>query len=98
MSPYTPHLSMECLSILNCKNSNTWPAVNNKIFENAKINLVIQVNGKTRDVLTVKKNVNEKEIYQLNEKNSKAKKYIIDKKITKTIFIKNKIINYIVLN
>ena len=56
------------------------------------------MNGKTRDVLTVKKNVNEKEIYQLIEKNSKAKKYIIDKKITKTIFIKNKIINYIVLN
>ncbi len=98
MIPFTPHLAMECLSILNCKNSNTWPAVNNKIFENAKINLVIQVNGKTRDVLTVKKNVNEKEIYQLIEKNSKAKKYIIDKKITKTIFIKNKIINYIVLN
>ena len=29
-------------------------------------------------------------------KNSKAKKYVESKKITKTIFVKNKIINYIV--
>ena len=39
-----------------------------------------------------------KEIFKLVIKNSKAKKHIIDKKISKTIFIKNKIINYIILN
>ena len=98
MIPFTPHLAFECLSLFNCKNSNTWPKVNNKIFENAKINMVIQVNGKTRDVITVKKDVNEKEIFELVIQNSKAKKHIIDKKITRTIFIKNKIINYIITN
>ena len=41
--------------------------------------MVIQVNGKTRDVITVKKDVNEKEIFELVVKNSKAKKHIIDK-------------------
>ena len=30
-------------------------------------------------------------------KNSKAKKYIENKKISKTIFVKNKIINYIII-
>ena len=55
MIPFTPHLAFECLSLFNCKSGNTWPKVNNKIFENAKINMVIQVNGKTRDVITVKK-------------------------------------------
>ena len=98
MIPFTPHLAFECLSLFNCKSGNTWPKVNNKIFENAKINMVIQVNGKTRDVITVKKDVNEKEIFELVVKNSKAKKHIIDKKITRTIFIKNKIINYIISN
>ena len=98
MIPFTPHLAMECLSLLNCKNINAWPKINLKIFENTKINLVIQVNGKTRDVITIKKDLNEKEIYELIKENSKARKYIIDKKITRTIFVKNKIINYIILN
>ena len=98
MIPFIPHLALECLSLFNYKNINTWPEVNDEIFKNAKINLVIQVNGKTRDVITVKKGVNEKEIFELIVKTSKAKKHIVDKKISKTIFIKNKIINYIILN
>ena len=98
MIPFTPHLALECLSLFNCKNTNTWPTINYKIFKNAKTNLVIQVNGKTRDVISVKKDMSEKEIYGIVLKSSKAKKYIIDKKISKTIFIKNKIINYIIIN
>ncbi len=98
MIPFTPHLALECLSLFNYKNTNTWPTINYKIFKNAKTNLVIQVNGKTRDVISVKKDMSEKEIYGIVLKSSKAKKYIIDKKISKTIFIKNKIINYIIIN
>ena len=98
MIPFTPHLAMECLSLLNCKNINTWPKIDMKIFEKAKINLVIQVNGKTRDVIAVKKDIPEEEIYKIILENSKAKKYIIDKKIARTIYVKNKIINYIILN
>ena len=60
------------------------------------MNVVIQVNGKTRDVINVNKNLNEKDLDKLIKSISKAKKYIVDKKIIKTIYIKNKIINYIV--
>ena len=60
--------------------------------------MVIQINGKTRDVLNVKRNLEEAEIADLVNKSLKANKYIINKKILKTIFVKNKIINYIVKN
>ena len=96
MIPFTPHLAHECLSNLNCKETNKWPKINEKILENVKINMVIQVNGKTRDVLNVEKNINQKEIDKLIMKSSKVKKYLVNKKIIKTIFIKNKIINYII--
>ena len=49
-------------AFLNCKDTNKWPKVNDKIFKKAKINLVIQVNGKTRDVMAVKKDINEKDL------------------------------------
>ena len=93
--PFTPHLAYECLSNLGCKTPDNWPEINKKYLENIKINMVIQVNGKTRDVLNIKKDLTEIEITKLIKVSSKANKYIIDKQIKKIIFIKNKIINYI---
>ncbi|OUX36181.1 MAG: leucine--tRNA ligase [Candidatus Pelagibacter sp. TMED273] len=98
MIPFTPHLAHECLSNLKCKNQNIWPEIDKNILKNSTINLVVQVNGKTRDVLSIKQNLGQKEINELIIRSSKANKYIIDTKIVKTIFIKNKIINYIIKN
>jgi leucyl-tRNA synthetase len=96
MIPFTPHLAFECLSNLNCDKSNVWPEVNEELFSNIKINMAVQVNGKTRDVININKDLEEKELNSFIIKSSKAKKYIVDKEIIKTIYIKNKIINYIV--
>ena len=96
MIPFTPHLANECLSNLNCKNKNEWPKINETIFDKIKINIAVQINGKTRDILAIDKDILENEVDKLIRKTSKANKYISDKKIIKTIFIKNKVINYIV--
>ena len=60
------------------------------------IKVAIQVNGKTRDIIKIEKDNSEQEIHKEIMKDSKAKKYIENKKIRKTIFVKNKIINYII--
>jgi leucyl-tRNA synthetase len=86
------------LSNLNCTDGNKWPKIDEKVLENTKINMVVQVNGKTRDVLNIKKNLNETEINRLIMKSSKANKHLVNKTIIKTIFVKNKIINYIIKN
>ncbi len=98
MIPFTPHLAYECLTNLNCKELNQWPKVNKKTVENSEIKMVIQINGKTRDVLNIKRNLKEAEITNLVKKSLKANKYVMNKKILRTIFVKNKIINYIVKN
>ena len=61
----------------------------------SNVTVAIQVNGKTRDIITVEKDKNEEDINKIVLSRSKAKKYIENKKINKTIFVKNKIINYI---
>ena len=95
MIPFAPHLAYECLEFLGCKTSNKWPKFNDQnIFE--QIKFAIQVNGKTRDILEVKKDLNKEQIDKIVREKSKAQKYLMDKKIIKTIFIDNKIINYIV--
>ena len=77
-----------------CQDTQDWPKIDKtKIIQ--KVSIAIQIDGKTRDILSVSSNQSEKELTDRVLKNSKAKKYIENKKIIKTIFVKNKIINYI---
>ena len=98
MIPFTPHLAYECLTNLNCKNLNQWPEINLKTIESSTIKMVIQVNGKTRDLIDIKRNLDEDAVTNLAKSSLKTIKHIKDKKIIRTIFVKNKIINYIVKN
>ena len=97
MMPFTPHLSSECLELFNCKSINKWPLIDKKNILN-EIKIAVQINGKTRDIITVKKDLMEKDVNNFIVKNSKAKKYLDGKKTIKIIFVKNKIINYIISN
>ena len=92
--PFTPHLAHECLELLNCKTTNKWPEIKTQI--NLKIKIAIQINGKTRDVMQVENDLKEEEVAKLVTNNSKAKKFLQNKNVHKIIFVKNKIINYIV--
>ena len=94
MMPFVPHIANECLDLHNCKNKNEWPKVE-KNLQN-EIKFAVQINGKTRDILTIKKDLEKDYIMQSLINGSKAFKFIKDKKVLKTIFVKNKIINYIV--
>jgi leucyl-tRNA synthetase len=94
MIPFTPHLAYECLDKLNCTNQDKWPNI--KKTDQDEIKFAIQVNGKTRDVISIKKNLGEKEVTKLVIEKSKAKKFIENKEILKTIFVKDKIMNYII--
>ena len=95
MIPFTPHLAHECLEALNCKTIDRWPEVNKQNLLN-QIKFAIQINGKTRDVINLEKDTGETDVKNVILKNSKVNKHLMNKKIIKTIFIKNKIINYII--
>ena len=94
--PFVPHIAFECLTFLKTKNPDSWPEIKKDVINFSEIDLVIQINGRKRDLVKFKKDTLEKEITNRILKNSKAKKYLENKKIMKTIYIKNKIINYIV--
>ena len=94
MIPFTPHLAYESLDILNCKNKNSWPEFNEK--QSSNINLTVQINGKTKDNIKIANNLSESEVKDLVIKVSKAEKFLNNKEIKRIIFVKNRIINYII--
>jgi leucyl-tRNA synthetase len=96
--PFIPHLANECLENLKENNINNWPVVKEGIISDLEINLVIQINGKTRDVIKLKKGTDKDKIKKIIMIESKVKKYLDNKEIIKIIFVQDKIINYIVKN
>ena len=56
-----------------------------KKLEDMQIKLVVQINGKKRDILEVK-DISEKDLNKLTAKSTKLKKYLVDKKISRIIF------------
>ena len=94
--PVLPHLSNECLSSIGEQDKIEWPKFDEKKIEEDKNLVVIQINGKKRGLLEVKKNLDEETLIKLTKKDQKIMKYLLDKTIKKKIYIKNKILNIIV--
>ena len=63
---------------MKCKTANNWPKLN-KIEGASKIKLVVQVNGKTRDVISINNNLSEDSIAKVVKSQSKASKYLVEK-------------------
>ena len=60
------------------------------------LNIVVQINGKKRDLLNIDNSLKEEELLKLIYKSDKIKKFLENKKIKKTIYIKDKLINFII--
>ena len=92
-----PHFASECMETIGVKDHNIeWPKFQEKFVQDEKINIVIQINGKKRGIILLKKDTEENEIIDLIKKDTKLFKYLDSKEIRKKIFVKNKIINLIV--
>jgi leucyl-tRNA synthetase len=96
MMPVVPHLANECLKSLDLNKNISWPEINEKYIVEDKIKIVIQVNGKKRNIVTVDKDIEEKDIKDLIIKQKLIEKYTNNKEINKTIYVKNRLINYII--
>ena len=101
MSPIIPHFSSECLEMLEGKNAGKqvlWPKINKNILIADKVNFIVQIDGKTRIILNIKKGYDKKEIIQKVNDNDKMKKFLKNKDIKNIIFIPDKLINLIMNN
>jgi leucyl-tRNA synthetase len=94
--PFTPHLAYECLEKLGEKDFDNWPNIDNELVSSEKIKIAIQINGRTRDVIEIEKDLDEKEIIAESKMSKKISDNLKNKKIVKIVYVKNRIINYLI--
>ena len=61
-----------------------------------QIDLVIQINGKKRSVLNVKKGISEKDLFEIAKKDKILDKYLSNNEIKKIIFVKDRLMNILI--
>ena len=96
INPILPHLISECLEEIKSKNSSIWPTAELKHLEKNDVYIVIQINGKKRSLINIKKDVDEETLTNELKKDPKIIKYLENGNIIRSIFVKNKLINLIV--
>ena len=95
MSPVIPHFASECLEILNNKEKIIWPEYNKNLIQEDEVNIVIQINGKKREIIKSQRGTTEENLLKLVMTNDKLSKYLENNPIRKKIYIKDKLINII---
>ena len=94
--PILPHLSNECLEVIAENNKIVWPNYDEILTKDEVNKIVIQINGKKSGLIDAEPNLNEEELMKLVNIDNNLTKYLLDKKIKKKIYIKNKLINIII--
>ncbi len=95
MSPVIPHLSSECIDEIQKKEDYNWPAINKEFLIKKTLEIVIQLNGEKRGIITCDINVDEEKLLNIIKSDSQFEKYFKDKTIIKTIYVKGRLINLI---
>ena len=100
LAPTAPHLTEELwqktghdYSIHN----QSWPQWDEELARNEEITLVVQVNGKLRDRITVPASITEAELPQLlRDRAKRANAYLEGKKVLKRIYVPGRLVNFVV--
>jgi leucyl-tRNA synthetase len=96
MIPIIPHFAMECIEKNQFKINQVWPSYDEGLLEEKEVHFVVQINGKKRALIKMTKDLDENKVLDNIKYDKNIAKHLFSKKIRKTIFVKNKLINIII--
>lgn len=99
LNPFAPHTAQELWSQLGHAtfiDKEPWPQYDEKLVAEEIFSLVIQVNGKTRDIVEAQKGISREEAEIRARASTCAQKHLQGKNIKKVIFVQDKLINFVI--
>ena len=98
LAPTAPHLTEELWQRLGYPYSihnQPWPQWNEELARDEEATLVVQVNGKLRDRITVPVSVTEAEAKSLAMASQRVKEYLEGRELLKTIYVPGRLVNLV---
>ena len=100
LSPITPHISLYLWQQYSESEGddfeNSWPIFNEDFLQLEEFQLIIQVNGKVRGKENISVDTEQVQLEILAKENENVKKILANQPIKKVIYIKEKLINFVI--
>ncbi len=99
LAPTAPHLAEELWQQTGHGYSihdQSWPQWDKELAKDEEITLVVQVNGKLRDRITVPVSITEAEARQVALGSQKVRTYLGDKEVFDIIYVPGRLVNLVV--
>ena len=99
IAPFAPHVADELWAYLGNETftfEEEWPKYDEELTKDHTFNLVIQVNGKVRDMVSAQIGISKDDAEKLALESEKAKKFIDEKEVVKVIVVPNRLVNVVV--
>ena len=99
IAPFAPHVADELWSDLGNTTltfEQEWPSFDEKLTVENNFNLVVQVNGKVRDMLPAQIGISKDDTEKLAFSSEKVQKFVDGKEVVKVIVVPNKLVNIVV--
>ena len=99
LAPMAPHISEELWEKLGHEGGISmvsWPTFDESMTQSDTMDIVVQVLGKKRAILTVPVNAEKEEVLKLAKQNSSVQNFIAGKEIVKEIYVPKKLVNLVV--
>ena len=99
LSPIAPHICEHLWKKFNYDDKSIeswWPKFEEELLEVEEFELIIQVNGKVRGKTIIEKNRPQDEIENIASQLENVKAHIGDNEIKKSIYVKDKLINFVI--
>ena len=99
IAPFAPHVADELWSDLGNTTltfEEEWPAFDEKLTVENNFNLVLQVNGKVRDIVPAQVGISKDDAEKLAFSSEKVQKFVDGKEVVKVIVVPNKLVNIVV--
>jgi len=98
LSPFIPHITEELWHQIGKTSyvlNEPWPGYDPEAAKEEEITIVIQVNGKLRDRLSLPADVREEDVKEKALKQEKVQKYLDGKSVRKVIYVPKKLLNIV---
>lgn len=99
LAPFVPHLAEELWAALGHESSvhlETWPQYDESALVQDEVEMVVQINGKVREHITVDVALSKEEVAEQALADERVQALIAGKTVRKTIVVPKKLINFVV--
>ncbi len=99
LSPFTPHICEEMWESIGKTTAiadTAWPGYNEESLQQESIEIIVQINGKLKQKLTIEADTGREEMQEIAENDEAVKALLEGKEIVKVIAVPGKLVNFVV--